>query len=220
MARLAALPGRERSVQDVLSEAVEVRHQTLDLPCEVSVNMGPPQHPAAVATTSQLAQAMDGAQLVTGQGPCVTAFELRGLTFSSDVRGDQRWPALSPHVPDEVLGALAAPVEVGDRLVGALNVYSELLERLESVQGTVDLLAAALGAVFYELELSAELERLGEDMKRALGSRAVIEQAKGIIMVQKKCSADEAFAHLTALSSTHQRKLRDVARDIVYAAAS
>jgi AmiR/NasT family two-component response regulator len=52
-------------------------------------------------------------------------------------------------------------------------------------------------------------------MKRALSSRAVIEQAKGIIMATQRCSPEQAFAHLSELSSKQERKLRDVARTIV-----
>ena len=52
-------------------------------------------------------------------------------------------------------------------------------------------------------------------MERALASRATIEQAKGIVMGQRGCTADEAFDHLRQLSSNQERKLRDVAQMIV-----
>ena len=80
--------------------------------------------------------------------------------------------------------------------------------------------AATLGAVFHELDLNAELDQLGEDMQRALSSRAVIEQAKGVIMAQEGCGPDEAFEHLSEVSSQQERKVRDVARDIVERASA
>jgi len=46
-------------------------------------------------------------------------------------------------------------------------------------------------------------------------SRAVIEQAKGIIMGDRRCGADEAFAILTKISQDSNRKLRDVAAALV-----
>jgi AmiR/NasT family two-component response regulator len=46
-------------------------------------------------------------------------------------------------------------------------------------------------------------------------SRAVIEQAKGIIMGERRCSADEAFRLLSKLSQDSNRKLRDVAAALV-----
>jgi AmiR/NasT family two-component response regulator len=46
-------------------------------------------------------------------------------------------------------------------------------------------------------------------------NRAVIEQAKGIIMGQRRCTPDQAFAVLTKLSQDSNRKLRDVASALV-----
>jgi AmiR/NasT family two-component response regulator len=52
-------------------------------------------------------------------------------------------------------------------------------------------------------------------MRAAMESRAVIEQAKGIIMGQRRCTADEAFALLSKLSQDCNRKLREVAEALV-----
>jgi AmiR/NasT family two-component response regulator len=49
-------------------------------------------------------------------------------------------------------------------------------------------------------------------------SRAVIEQAKGIIMGERRCGPDEAFQILTKLSQDTNRKLRDVAAALVASA--
>jgi AmiR/NasT family two-component response regulator len=56
-------------------------------------------------------------------------------------------------------------------------------------------------------------------MQKAMESRAVIEQAKGIIMGDRRCTAAEAFAILTKLSQDTNRKLRDVAAALVTKAA-
>jgi AmiR/NasT family two-component response regulator len=56
---------------------------------------------------------------------------------------------------------------------------------------------------------------LANHMELAMRSRAVIEQAKGIIMGDRRCSADEAFAILTKLSQDTNHKLRDVAVALV-----
>jgi GAF domain-containing protein len=215
MTRLAALPSRHRKLQDVLADAVTVCHEAIEGPCELSISVGPPDDPTAVSATSQLAQAMDGAQWEAGEGPCVSAFADREVVVSGDLRADARWPGLATRLPEGVVSGVAAPIEVGDRLVGALNVYLDRPDSAGPVSDTAELLAATLGAVIYELELSDELDRLGEDMKRALSSRAVIEQAKGIIMATQRCSPEQAFAHLSELSSKQERKLRDVARTIV-----
>ena len=52
---------------------------------------------------------------------------------------------------------------------------------------------------------------LAHHMQAAMESRAVIEQAKGIVMGERRCSAEEAFAILVKVSEDTNRKLRDVA---------
>jgi hypothetical protein len=112
---------------------------------------------------------------------------------------------------------LAAAVESGDRVAGTLTAYATGSRRVSAE--SVELLAVTVGGVLHELELLGELERLGEDMQRALSSRAVIDQAKGIIMAARGLDADQAWQHLVKLSSSHHRKVRDVAADIVQRAA-
>ena len=60
---------------------------------------------------------------------------------------------------------------------------------------------------------------LARQMQAAMASRAVIEQAKGIVMGDRRCSADEAFALLSKLSQDTNRAVRDVAAVIVESAA-
>jgi AmiR/NasT family two-component response regulator len=57
-------------------------------------------------------------------------------------------------------------------------------------------------------------------MRQALSTRAVIDQAKGIIMADKRCTADEAFQHLVDLSSRSHMKLREVATNLVVRTSS
>jgi AmiR/NasT family two-component response regulator len=52
-------------------------------------------------------------------------------------------------------------------------------------------------------------------VQKAIENRAVIEQAKGIIMGDRRCTPDQAFAILTKLSQDSNRKLRDVATALV-----
>ena len=56
---------------------------------------------------------------------------------------------------------------------------------------------------------------LAHHMQAAMESRAVIEQAKGIVMADRRCTADEAFAILAKVSQDTNRKLRDVATALV-----
>jgi AmiR/NasT family two-component response regulator len=52
-------------------------------------------------------------------------------------------------------------------------------------------------------------------LREAMASRTVIDQAMGILMAQQRCTADEAFETLRAASQHRNRKLRGVAADII-----
>jgi hypothetical protein len=63
---------------------------------------------------------------------------------------------------------------------------------------------------------SVLLERVVQ-LETALRSRPTIEQAKGMIMVVHRCDDEQAFRVLIAVSQSCNRKLREVANEIVAA---
>lgn len=70
--------------------------------------------------------------------------------------------------------------------------------------------------------LTTRNQQLAEEvaqLREALESRAVIEQAKGVLMARHGCTADQAFALLGAVSRRRHRKVRAVAAAVVQEAA-
>ncbi|WP_051551268.1 ANTAR domain-containing protein [Nocardioides sp. URHA0020] len=217
LVQLASLPVGAVEVVEILRRATTVCQAALGDRVTVSLNYGPPNAPTAVSSSGQLAQAADGAQISLGEGPCITAFERRRTIVSTDLRTDDRWPrfAADPRTV-AVGGVIAAPMLIGGELVGAVNVYGDVGDPPDGrLVETAELLAAGVAAVLYELSVREELELTATDMERALSSRATIDQAKGMIMADRGCTAEEAFQHLVELSSTQHVKLRDLARQIV-----
>jgi AmiR/NasT family two-component response regulator len=76
-----------------------------------------------------------------------------------------------------------------------------------------ELLALADVAAVEATRLKAALDDV-ENLKKALASRDVIGQAKGVIMAAMGCSADTAFELLSQTSQNENRKLVEVAREI------
>jgi AmiR/NasT family two-component response regulator len=58
-------------------------------------------------------------------------------------------------------------------------------------------------------------KEMADQLRHAMESRATIEQAKGILISQSRVSADEAFEILVRASQRENRKLREIATDIV-----
>jgi PAS domain-containing protein len=215
LAGLAALTSAVESVEDLLRHAAPLVQTGLGGGVVVSIILGPPDVPTALASTGEVASAIDGAQMRAGEGPCVTAFEEAVPVVSQDVRHDPRWPRLRPLVPPEVHAAVTVPLEVGQRRVGALNVYRTSPEPAADLVEAVELAAATVAAGIYELDLRGNLQKTARDMEAALASRAVIDQAKGIVMAHRGYSAEQAFEYLVQLSSTQEKKLRVVAQELV-----
>lgn len=212
---LALLPTKVSDRQEALTRAADICQQSLGPATSVSVSVGPPNAPTALAATSQVAQTFDGAQLAAGEGPCTTAFATGTTVESHDLRHDPRWPRLAECAPESLQGAIAVPLEVGEDLVGALTVYVSEPLWPPRLREDAELMASTVAAVLFELGLKQELEQLAADLGRALESRAVIDQAKGIVMADRHVDAESAFEHLVRLSSTRHVKLKEIAQEIV-----
>lgn len=228
LVELSELPlhriGRAASVRRV----AEICGRALGTDTAVSVTVGPPLEPELVATTSKLAQLVDGAQMVSLEGPAVKAWEEQGAVKVGNLATDARWPRFAalatPTGLRSVLSlpitTLSLPVTTGEDLLGVLNVYSAEVDSFDGALGIIaEQLVAAMAAVLREIDLNATLEGTVRALSSALESRATIEQAKGVIMTRAGVDADEAFARLVKMSRDGNVKLRVLAARIVQEAA-
>jgi len=174
--------------------------------------------PRTVAFSGELAVRVDESQYAAGYGPCLDAARRGEKIRVDDLRDEAaRWPDyVPPALAAGVLSSLSLPLNVNDRLIGAVNIYS-----LDShtFKGAPEESAAALaqygGVLLSNANIYYQATSMAEQMQQAMSSRAVIEQAKGVLMAQRHCTADEAFDALVRLSQESHRKLRDVATSII-----
>lgn len=171
----------------------------------------------STACTDPLCAEIDRDQYATGEGPCVDSIRTNKLMRLGKAATDERWPKFGPlaerHGVESVLGI---PLEVKGRVLGALNLYGRKPEAF--IDGDVDiatLLGAHAAVVLANVKAFEDSFRRSEDLAKALESRGVIERAKGILMEREKCSSDEAFQMLVRASQALNRKLRQVAEDVV-----
>lgn len=98
----------------------------------------------------------------------------------------------------------------------ALNVYSRDEEAFDDAAVELAMtFAAYAGVALANMHLYEAQGKVAEELQTAMQSRAVIEQAKGILMGQRGCSAEEAFDVLVRLSQDTNRTLREVAEHLV-----
>ncbi len=220
MCRLPLQAGAD--TREVLARAAELVERAIPTSDGVSITLGPPAEPEAQATDNLFAQRVDGAQLQAGEGPCLSAYETGTVMVCDDLGDDERWPRLGELArPLQVASVLGCPIRTDKHSLGVLNIYSHDTGAFDERDRSVaDLLVTAVLAVVQETRDRQELVQLSQQLREALNSRAVIDQAKGILMSRGHYGADEAFAELVATSRRGNVKVRDVAQLVVDDASS
>ncbi|WP_430790034.1 GAF and ANTAR domain-containing protein [Actinoplanes sp. G11-F43] len=207
----------ENSLDGVLARVAELARDAVPGAAEVSVTLVRDGGPRTVASTGPAASAIDEWQYSYHRGPCLDAAADRRTVCVDEVEGERRWPGWAEHAGSVgVRSALTVGLPIRQAVVGALNVYATTSRAFDDE--AVELARAFTGYAAIALanaELYDSTAALVRQMQAAMASRAVIEQAKGIVMGQRRCGPDEAFAVLTKASQDANRKLRDVAADLV-----
>jgi AmiR/NasT family two-component response regulator len=111
---------------------------------------------------------------------------------------------------------VAVPLLVDDRHIAALNIYGTEPHAFDAAAvRTAEDLAVYAAVVVNNAGLYFSASPRAEQLTEAMTSRAVIEQAKGVLMAGRQCTADDAFAILVRLSQQSRRKLREVAQALI-----
>jgi GAF domain-containing protein len=172
----------------------------------------------ALAASHPFVSEIDDIQYrVLGEGPCITAALERRTVRSGSLGGEAMWPRFGPRVGRlGVHSALSLPLILPGQVVGAINVYSRGKDVFdEHAAGLGELFAAPAAVAVHNAQVLAQAVELTDQLRAALASRPVIEQAIGILRARSGGSADEAFDRLRALSQGEHTKLITVATRIV-----
>jgi GAF domain-containing protein len=216
-AELGRIKLGEVDLDDVLARVADLARRSLPGAGEVSVTLirGNDAHTAAY--TGQLAVELDEWQYERGHGPCLDASEAKLTLSIPDMTDEPRWPDWAARAVQAGAGSsLSIGLPIGEQVIGALNVYAEKVDAFDDDAIVLAQTFAGYAAVaLANVHLYDTTATLAQQMQAAMESRAVIEQAKGIIMGERRCSADEAFRILTKVSQDSNRRLRDVAAALV-----
>jgi GAF domain-containing protein len=173
---------------------------------------------AARAASAPFVTAIDEIQYVTlDEGPGITAVREGRAVRSGSLGGEKMWPRFGPRVSRMgVHSALALPLRLPGRVVGAISVYAYAKDVFDAHAVELgELFAKPAAAAVHNAQVLAEALTLNEQLRAALSSRSVIDQAIGIIRGRTGRSAEDAFGQLQAVSQAEHRKLTDVAQRVV-----
>jgi hypothetical protein len=174
---------------------------------------------SVAATHPELAELAE-LQLRAGAGPLIEAM-LTGVAVNCpDMLSESRWPEFAD-------AALVRGIRCSVHLVGETGgVGATLILALYGVRpGVLDAdaspvagtLAAFGGAMLANATAYGEAQLIATQFKDAVAARAVVDQAKGILMHALSCDADTALSHLRQESQRRHIKVTEVAREVVTA---
>jgi len=159
-------------------------------------------------------------QLTSSRGPLIDAVATGGPMTSPDTLTEERWPEFA-----------AAALRIGIRSCVVLTnngqprvALSLLATRPRSIDldklQLAELLVAYGGALVGAVAEYGDSRRLADQLRDAAHSRAVVDQAKGILMHALGCSADEALERMRQVSQRTNLRATDVAQRVIDAHAS
>ena len=219
LAELSRIPFGTQSLAEVLRRTTQLAVAAVPGADEVSITLLDEHDQArTVAFSGDLATVLDERQYADGYGPCLDAAQ-SGETLRIDDT------AASEHYPEFAATALRAGVHstlaIGMPLpyegLAALNVYTRTPgspvqgEELTALRTFADHAAVTIA----NAALLSTRTRTVEQLTTAMRTRAVIEQAKGVVATMCACDPEDAFEFLRKRSQSLNRKLHDIAAEVV-----
>jgi GAF domain-containing protein len=215
--QLGSIRLTDHSMRSLLDEVVRVAQRALPGRTEASVTLLSGDGAFTAVAGGPLAEALDHAQYEHGEGPCLEAAREGHSVEIADTQSDARWPVFAERaVGGGCLSSLSLPLPVHERVSGSINVYAREPAAFDEPSRAFAVRFSSYAAVVAGNMLVYEsvLDR-AQNLEAALQSRAVIDQAKGILMERFKITPDEAFRALIRVSQDGNTKLRDVAQRFV-----
>jgi GAF domain-containing protein len=216
-AELSRIKFSETNLDGVAARITDLARNTLPGADGVSITIIQGRQARTAAATADLVRSLDEAQYDRGSGPALQAAQANTTVHVADTSIETRWDGWAAHAGAlGIRATLSVGMPIRDTVRGAVTIYSRNVAALHG--DTVQLTQTFAGYAAVALAnayLYDSTATLADQLRTAMEHRAVIEQAKGIIMSERRCSSEEAFAILTKLSQDTNRKLRDIASALV-----
>ena len=208
----------DAAVDELLQQVVQLALLTVESAHAVSITVADQGGYRTSNSTVTGVLAIDEVQYHKGDGPCLEAIRTARPVQVTVGADEGRWPWFDERALDHgVVRVLSTPLTPAPgAAIGALNIYAS-----EGEEFSRDELrkAAVLGehaAILVGNALAlVDATQLNEQLRKAVDTREVIGVAKGIFMERQSCTRDEAFDLLRRASQRENRKLRELAEELV-----
>jgi transcriptional regulator with GAF, ATPase, and Fis domain len=170
-----------------------------------------------IASTSEQADFVEIMQLNAGAGPCVQCFTTGTAVTVADIdEFGTSWPAFRSAALQKGFHSVnAIPMRLRGEILGTMNLFSTHVGELNPRDAAVAQALADVATIGILQERSIrETSIVTEQLQRALDSRVLIEQAKGVLSQTASIGMDQAFAALRNHARNHNLTLRTVAQGV------
>lgn len=152
-----------------------------------------------------------------GSGPVTETLRHNEPRRVDDMSAEERWPGFCRAAARSGFAScLALPLRTDRRPAGAVTLYGQEPGAFRGAAHDVALLFAAQGGTAVRnASVYRACRRLADKLHSGLESRAVIEQAKGIVLAELDVTPDQAFRLLSRFSQNTNQRVRKVAADVV-----
>src|SRR4051794_25917047 len=217
MHELSHLLVSEENIDTTLQRVADLAARVIDDCDAAGVTLVQDGRYVTAAYTDERTLAVDRGQYDRGHGPCLQAIADREvLRFDID-EAEERWPDFVMDARgNDVWSFLAAPLMLQGVAIGALNLYSSKPGGFTALDDVLIALFTGQASVAVgNAKVYTDAVLLTTQLREAISSRAVIEQAKGVLMARDGIDADAAFERLRHDSQHRNIKLRAIAQEIV-----
>ena len=208
----------EFDVVDLLHWLVERCTEILDTEAGGLMLVDPTGQLQLVASTSEEAELVEIFQLAAGEGPCLDCFHTGIPVTVGNIEIDGgTWPTFSTEALRQGFKSVhATPLRLRGQVIGTMNLFSNHIgalvpEDIAVAQALADV--ATIGILQERHIRSANV--VAEQLQRALDSRILIEQAKGVLAATMNTTMNDAFAIMRTYARDRNLSLRQVAGDVV-----
>jgi GAF domain-containing protein len=217
LSNLAEVLEAEEELGRVLQRSVDQITSTVPGADMVSVTVLRDGQGETAAASDHRVWDIDQDQYAAGDGPCLEAARTRKSVRTGVSGAERRWPEFARSSRKAgVESYLAYPLVLDEDFVGSMNLYSE--QRHGFADFDVALLGVyvtAAGAAIANARRYARAREVAEQLTQALDSRAVIDQAVGVLVARSGVTPERAFEELARQSQNTNVKLREIAIRLV-----
>ncbi|MDT5207610.1 MAG: hypothetical protein QOF67_25 [Mycobacterium sp.] len=204
-------------VVDLLTELTERCAELLDVESAGLLLADPLEQLRLLAATSEETRELELFQLQADEGPCMDCYSSGQPVSVADLQAEaDRWPRFVPAAVHAGFASVhAVPMRAAGIVLGALGLFGGRPGALTDADLLVGQTLAHIAAVAILQEHAPTPASVMPQLRSALTSRILVEQAKGFLRESLDVSVEQAFQLLRRYARTHGDHLTDVARRLM-----